>query len=56
MSLITEEIQKLQLKILELEKQKQEEDENNKKKSIDYNFQVINDILTKKKTSINNNR
>ena len=31
MSLVTEEIQKLQLRILELEKQKKERDENDKK-------------------------
>ena len=49
-----EEIQKLQLKILELEKK--EKDENYKKISIDYNFKVINDLLNEKKTAINNNK
>ena len=47
-----EQIQKLQLKILELEKK--EKDENYKKISIDYNFKVINDLLNEKKTAINN--
>jgi hypothetical protein len=56
MSLVTEEIHQLQLRILELEKQKKEKDEIDKKISIDYNFNVINDVLTKKKTAINNNR
>ena len=42
-----EQIQKLQLKILELEKK--EKDENYKKISIDYNFKVINDLLNEKK-------
>ncbi len=56
MSSVTEEIQRLQLRILELEKQKNEKDESDKKTSIDHNFKVINDVLTEKKTSINNNR
>ncbi len=56
MSSASEEIQKLQLRILELETQEKEKDENNKKKSIDYNFTVINDVLNKKKTAIKNNR
>jgi hypothetical protein len=56
MSLVTEEIQQLQLRILELEKQKKEKDESDKKTSIDHNFNVINDLLTEKKTAINNNR
>ena len=55
MSSVTEEIQQLQLRILELEKQK-ENDENNPKTSLDHNFKVINDVLTEKKTAINNNR
>jgi hypothetical protein len=50
------EIQQLQLRILELEKQKKEKDENDKKTSIDHNFNVINDLLTKKKTAITKNR
>ena len=53
MSSVPEEIQQLQLRILELEKQK---DESYKKTSIDHNFKVINDLLTEKKTAINNNR
>jgi hypothetical protein len=56
MSSLPEEIQQLQLRILELEKQKKEKDESDKKTSIDHNFKVINDLLTKKKTAINNNR
>ena len=36
-----------------MEKQK---DESYKKTSIDHNFKVINDLLTEKKTAINNNR
>ena len=56
MSLVPEEIQQLQLRILELEKQKKEKDESDKKTSIDHNFKVINDLLTEKKTAINNNR
>ncbi len=53
---VTEEIQQLQLRILKLEKQQKEKDESNKKISIEHNFKVINDILTEKKTAINNNR
>ena len=56
MSLVTEEIQQLQLRILELEKQKKEKDESDKKTSIDHNFKVINDLLTEKTPAINNNR
>ena len=56
MSSVTEEIQQLQLRILELEKQKNEKDESDKKTSIDHNFKVINYVLTETKTAINNNR
>jgi hypothetical protein len=56
MSSYTDEIQKLQLRILELEKQKKEKDESDKKTSIYHNFNVINDVLSEKKTAINNNR
>lgn len=56
MSSITEEIQQLQLRILELEKQQKEKDESDKKTSIEHNFKVINDVLTEKKTAINNDR
>lgn len=55
MNFITEEIQQLQLRILELEKEQKEKDEIDKKTSIDHNFNVINDVLEKKKTFINNN-
>lgn len=56
MSSVSEEIQQLQLRILELEKQKKEKDKSDKKTSIDHNFKVINDLLTEKKTAINNNK
>jgi hypothetical protein len=56
MSSVTEEIRQLQLRILELEEQQKEKDESDKKTSIDHNFKVINDVLTEKKTAINNNR
>tara|TARA_B100001063_G_C16405945_1_gene377105 strand:+ start:98 stop:385 length:288 start_codon:yes stop_codon:yes gene_type:complete len=56
MSSITEEIQQLQLRILELEKQQKEKDEGDKKTSIEHNFKVINDVLTEKKTNIKMNR
>jgi hypothetical protein len=56
MSLITEEIQQLQLRMLELEKQQKEKDESDKKTSIEHNFKVINDVLTEKKSAIINNR
>jgi hypothetical protein len=52
MSSVTEEIQQLQLRILELEKQQKEKDESDQKTSIDHNFKVIHDSLTKKKTLI----
>jgi len=56
MSSVTEEMQELQLRILELEKQQKEKDETDKKTSIDHNFNVINDVLSEKKTAIKNNR
>ena len=56
MSSVSEEIKQLQVRILELEKQKKEKDESDKKTSIEHNFKVINDVLTEKKTAINNNR
>jgi len=60
MNSITEEIQQLQSRILELEKQQKEKEkeENENNTSIDHNFNVINDLLNKKKkkTAINNNR
>lgn len=52
MSLVSEEIQQLQVRILELEKQKKENDENDKKTSIDYNFNVINNFVQEKKPQI----
>ncbi len=56
MSLVTEEIYQLQLRILELEKQKREKDESDKKTSINHNFKVINDVLTEKKTAIDKDK
>ena len=56
MTSITEEIQQLQIRLIELEKQKKEEDEVNKKISIEHNFTVMNDLLTVKKSAIKNNR
>jgi hypothetical protein len=55
MASVFEEIQQLQSRLLELEKQKKEKDESDKKLSIDYNFKVIIDVLTEKKTAINRN-
>ena len=53
MSAITEEIQKLQSRILELETQKKKKDEIDKKTSLDHNFNVMDEfikvVLTKKK-------
>ena len=45
MSSLSDEIQQLQLRILELEKQKKEKDETDKKTSIEHNLNVINDFL-----------
>ena len=45
MTSVSEQIQLLQLRILELETQQKEKDENNKKTSIDLNFKVINYLL-----------
>jgi hypothetical protein len=56
MNSISEEMQQLQLRILELEKQKIEKNNVEKQTSIDYNFNVIHDVLIEKKTSILNNR
>jgi hypothetical protein len=56
MSSVTEEIQRLQLRILNLEKQQKEKDKCDETPSIDHNFNVTNNILTEKKTAINSNR
>ena len=56
MSSVTEEIKQLQSRILELEKQQKEKDKNYKKTSIYHNFKVINDVVTEKKTAIDNNK
>lgn len=56
MNSISEEIQELQLRILELEKQKIEKDSNYNKTSINHNFNIINDLLTKKKDAITNKK
>jgi len=53
---ITDEIQHLQLRILQLEKQKKEEEESlSKKESIDYNFEIISSVINDKKTAIKKN-
>lgn len=54
MSSVTEEIQNLQLRILELEKKEQEEI-NKTKLSTEYNFNVLNDILSEKKNQVERN-
>jgi len=56
MSFVSEEILKLQSRIIELEKQEQIENETLNKNSISHNFTIITDLLSKKKTSIKNNR
>jgi hypothetical protein len=56
MSFVSEEITKLQLRIIELEKQQQIENETLNKNSISHNFTIITDLLSEKKTSIKNNR
>ena len=56
MSFVSEEITKLQLRIIELEKQQQIENETLNKNSISHNFTIITDLLTEKKTSIKNNK
>ena len=54
MSFISEEIEKLQLRIVELEKQQQIEKETLNKNSISYNFSIITDLLNKRKPFIEN--
>jgi hypothetical protein len=52
-------INQMKLKMLEIEKQIKEieiNEINKKKLSIEHNFKIINDFLTEKKTSIENNR
>lgn len=56
MSSVAEELQQLQSRIFELEKQQKDKEENDKKTSMNYNFGVINGVLTEKKTAINNNK
>ena len=56
MTSISEEIQQLQLRILELEKQQKGLEENDKKTSIEYNFKVLNNLLNEKKTNVANDR
>jgi hypothetical protein len=51
-----DEMQELRSIILELEKQQKEKVENDKKMSLEYNFQLLRDLLTQKKQTINNNR
>jgi hypothetical protein len=52
---ISEEIQQLQKRILELETQKKKEEEN-EKRTIGHNFKVIQDVLSEKKKNISENR
>jgi hypothetical protein len=56
MDSITEEIKRLQSRILELEKQKKEQEsyEIAKKTSLQYNFDMLNDIIGNHKTTISN--
>jgi hypothetical protein len=56
MSFVSEEITKLQLRIIELEKQQKIENETLNKNSISHNFTIITDLLNEKKTSITNNK
>jgi len=58
MSLITDEIQQLQLRILQLQKQKEKEEIHHikKKESIKYNLEIISDEINDKKTFIDNKR
>ncbi len=52
----SDEIQRLQQRIIELERQRKEKEENDKKISIEHNFNVINNLLNEKKAAIINNR
>jgi hypothetical protein len=53
---ISEEIQQLHLRILELEKQKQKKEEHDKKTSFDHNVKVVTDLIHDKKKEIANNK
>lgn len=48
MSSVSDEIEKLQLRMFELEKQQQIEKETLNKTSISHNFTIITDVLSKK--------
>jgi hypothetical protein len=54
MSFFNEEIEKLKLRILELEKQEQIEKETLNKNSISRNFTIITDLLNQRKPHIEN--
>jgi hypothetical protein len=56
MSSISEEIEELKLKIIELEKQQKIETESYSKNSIDHNFSIITDLLAEKKHHIVNQK
>ena len=56
MDSITEEIRRLQNRIIELEKQQKENEEKNKPPSIKYCFDNIQNILREKKTAIQRNK
>ena len=55
MSSISEEIQQLKSKILDLENLIKEKDEKDKKKSLDHKFKIINEFLIETKLDITNN-
>ncbi len=52
MSFVSEEITKLQLRIIEIEKQQQIENETLNKNSISHNFTIITDLLNQRKPRI----
>jgi hypothetical protein len=54
MSFVSEEITKLQLRIIEIEKQQQIENETLNKNSISHNFTIITDLLNQRKPRIEN--
>ena len=56
MTSISDEIEKLQVRMVELKKQRQLEKKCLNKTSISHNFAIITDLLDEKKTAITNNR
>jgi len=49
------EIERLKLMVIELERQKKEKEDNDKRCSLEYNFSIINELLSDRKTAIKNN-